>query len=178
MVSTLERSQTGASKASTSVSTSGKLSQPGRTPGRGALEKRLGTVGDGAWNRDGDAAELDVRMPFQDPAKKRDQTIGEGGHRLAELGRLVMLHEQGAAEIGNPDAERGLVERGNEDAAAICGKAHEARRPPTGCGRKFAFVDQTEFAERTQAVCDDGAAEFTLRARFPGVWWPVLSAPD
>ena len=33
IVSTLERSQTGASKAATSVSTSGKLSQPGSTAG-------------------------------------------------------------------------------------------------------------------------------------------------
>ena len=85
---------------------------------------------------------------------------------MAELSRLVMLHEQGAAEIGDTDAERGLVERRNEDAATICGKTHEARRAPTGCGRKFAFVDQTEFAERTQAVCDDRAAEFTLPLDF------------
>ncbi|MFL0692301.1 MAG: hypothetical protein ACJLUP_09360 [Agrobacterium tumefaciens] len=105
-------------------------------------------------------------MPFQDPAKKRDQTIGEGRHRLAEFGRLVMLHEQGAAKIGNTDAERGLVERGDQDPATICSKTHEARRAPTGCGRKFAFVDQTEFAERTQAVCDDRAAEFTLALDF------------
>ncbi len=133
---------------------------------RGALEKGLRTVGDGAWNGNGDAVELQIRMSLQDPAKKGDQTISKGRHRLAEFGRLMMLHEQGAAEIGNPDAECGLVERGNEDAATICSKPHEARCAAPGCGAEFAFVDEADFAERPEAVSDDRAAEFTLTLDF------------
>ncbi len=77
-----------------------------------------------------------------------------------------MFHEQRAGKIGNADAERGLIERGDENASAIRRKPHKARRSATGGGAELAFIDEAEFAERSEPIRDDGAPKLAVPLDF------------